>query len=156
MALTPTPPSALGSSHPLPHKLTSTVLLVFPARLGTLPGSRHSGANGFLQQLQQVTATNAAFVNRILQRDTVVQHDGPSIARIINEVGDKHRQQQEPSLYSSAAPKGACNPHCSHIDSQSATLSLTTTPNKIGDQLSTVTLISPGTSTTKRPLTKVI
>jgi len=82
MALTPTPPSALGSSHPLPHKLTSTVLLVFPARLGTLPGSRHSGANGFLQQLQQVTATNAAFVNRILQRDTVVQHDGPSIAKV--------------------------------------------------------------------------
>jgi len=30
-----------------------------------------------------------------------------------------HRQQQEPSLYSSAAPKGACKPHCSHIDIQS-------------------------------------
>jgi hypothetical protein len=29
-----------------------------------------------------VTATNAAFVNRILQRDTVVQHDGPSIAKV--------------------------------------------------------------------------
>ena len=27
-----------------------------------------------------------------------------------------HRQHQEPSLYSSAAPKGACKPHSSHID----------------------------------------
>ena len=38
---------------------------------------------------------------------------------IMNEVGDMHRQQQEPSLYSSAAPKGACKPHCSHIDRSS-------------------------------------
>jgi hypothetical protein len=29
-----------------------------------------------------VTATNAAFVNRIPQRGTVVQHDGPSIAKV--------------------------------------------------------------------------
>jgi len=29
-----------------------------------------------------------------------------------------HSPQQEPSLYSSAAPKGACKPHCSHIDGQ--------------------------------------
>ena len=42
---------------------------------------------------------------------------GAGIPRIINEVGNKHRQQQEPSLYSSAAPKGARKPHCSHIDS---------------------------------------
>jgi len=28
-----------------------------------------------------VTATNAAFVNRILQRDSVFQQDGPSIAK---------------------------------------------------------------------------
>ena len=33
-----------------------------------------------------------------------------------------HRQQQEPSLYSSAAPKGACKPHCSHIDKRFAML----------------------------------
>ena len=42
---------------------------------------------------------------------------GAGIPRIINEVGNKHRQQQEPSLYSSAAPKGARKPHCSHIGS---------------------------------------
>ena len=35
---------------------------------------------------------------------------------IANEVRAKHRQQQEPSLYSSAAPKGDCKPHCSHIN----------------------------------------
>ena len=42
--------------------------------------------------------------------------------RIINEVGDNHRQQQEPSLYSSAAPKGVWKPHCSHIDSNTQDL----------------------------------
>ena len=35
-----------------------------------------------LSVLVSVTATNAAIVNRILQRDTVVQHDGPSIAKV--------------------------------------------------------------------------
>jgi len=38
----------------------------------------------------------------------------------VDEVGNKHRQQQELSLYSSAAPKGARKPHCSHIDMYSS------------------------------------
>ena len=44
-------------------------------RLGTPRGSRHSGVNG----IPLITATNAAFVNRIPQRDSVFQEEGPSM-----------------------------------------------------------------------------
>ena len=37
----------------------------------------------------------------------------PSIANVVRA---KHRHQQEPSLYSSAAPKGDCKPNCSHMN----------------------------------------
>jgi len=33
----------------------------------------------------------------------------------VGRVRAKHRQQQEASLYSSAAPKEDCKPHCSHV-----------------------------------------
>ena len=37
---------------------------------------------------------------------------------IINEVRAKHRQQQEPSLCSSAALKGDYKPHCLHVNNK--------------------------------------
>ena len=79
-----------------------------------LPGSRHFGANGFLQQLQlRMRLSSTAFYRGI-------------------------------PWFSTMAP---LLPKCHLIP-----VSTTTTPSKIGDQSSTVTLISPG----KKPASSTV